>query len=55
MVFFLAAANELSDANGSEPGLKINIKGEVEDESPYIFAKSNGGGEINFYPTSETT
>lgn len=42
------AAKELKEAKGSEPGLRININGEVEVESPYIFAKSNGGGEINF-------
>lgn len=44
-------AKELKDANGSEPGLNINISGDVEVESPYILAKSNGGGEINFYPS----
>jgi hypothetical protein len=32
-LFFLDAANELNEANGSEPGLKMNIKGEVEVES----------------------
>jgi hypothetical protein len=29
----LDVANELNEANGSEPGLKMNIKGEVEVES----------------------
>jgi hypothetical protein len=47
----LLAANELNEANGSDPGLRIKIRGEVDVESPYIFAKSNGGGEINFYPS----
>ena len=55
MLFFLLAANELRDANGSEPGLKIKIRGDVQVESPYILAKSNGGGEMNFSPNSETT
>jgi hypothetical protein len=31
--FFLVLAKELNEANGSEPGLKINIKGDVEEES----------------------
>jgi hypothetical protein len=31
--FFLEAANELNEANGSDPGLKIKIKGETEFES----------------------
>jgi hypothetical protein len=55
IAFFLAAAKELKEANGSDPGLKIKINGDVEEESAYILAKSNGGGEMNFYPTSETT
>ena len=52
---FLVAAKELREANGSEPGLKIKIKGEVDVESPYILAKSKGGGLMNFYPNSPTT
>jgi len=28
----------------------MKIKGDVDDESPYIFAKSKGGGYINFCP-----
>lgn len=52
---FLLCANELSDAKGSEPGLRMKISGEVELESPYIFARSKGGGVINFSPNSPTT
>ena len=33
MFFFFELAKELNDANGSEPGLRININGEVEEES----------------------
>jgi hypothetical protein len=44
------AAKELKDTKGSDPGLRMNIKGEVDIESPYILAKSKGGGEINFSP-----
>ena len=33
MFFFLADANELKDANGSDPGLNMKIKGDVDDES----------------------
>jgi hypothetical protein len=33
MFFFFSPANELNDANGSEPGLKMKISGEVDDES----------------------
>jgi hypothetical protein len=47
----LAAANELKEANGSEPGLRIKINGDVDEESAYIFPKSNGGGDMNFSPT----
>lgn len=32
--FFLDVAKELSDAKGSEPGLRMKIKGEVDVESP---------------------
>lgn len=52
---FLVVANELKEAKGSEPGLKINISGEVEVESLYILAKSNGGGLMNFSPSYPTT
>jgi hypothetical protein len=45
------AANELNDAKGSEPGLRMKINGEVDEESVYILAKSNGGGNINFSPS----
>jgi len=31
--FFLIDAKELNDANGSEPGLRMKINGDVEDES----------------------
>ena len=44
MDFFLIFAKELKEANGSDPGLKMKISGEVEEESPYILAKSKGGG-----------
>jgi hypothetical protein len=33
MFFFLMAANELKEAKGSEPGLRMKIKGEVDEES----------------------
>jgi len=33
MFFFLVLANELSETNGSDPGLNMKINGEVEEES----------------------
>jgi hypothetical protein len=51
MFFFLAVANELNEAKGSDPGLNMKINGEVDEESAYILAKSKGGGEINFSPS----
>ena len=32
----------------------MKISGEVEDESVYILARSKGGGEMNFSPSSLT-
>ena len=55
MAFFFCEANELRDAKGSDPGLRMKMSGEVDDESAYIFARSKGGGEMNFYPSSATT
>jgi hypothetical protein len=46
--FFLVLAKELREAKGSEPGLRMKMRGVVEVESPYIFARSKGGGEMNF-------
>lgn len=51
MFFFFDWANELREANGSDPGLRMKIKGETEFESAYILAKSKGGGVMNFYPS----
>lgn len=31
--FFFIDANELNEANGSEPGLRMKINGDVDDES----------------------
>ncbi len=51
IIFFLDCAKELKEANGSDPGLRMKIKGETELESPYILARSKGGGVMNFSPS----
>jgi hypothetical protein len=55
MDFFLDWAKELREAKGSEPGLRMKMRGETEFESAYILARSKGGGEINFSPSYATT
>ena len=55
IAFFFCEANELREAKGSDPGLRIKMSGEVDEESAYILARSKGGGEMNFYPSSAKT
>jgi hypothetical protein len=52
--FSFLSPNELREANGSEPGERIKMRGVSAVESRYIFARSKGGGSTNFLPHCST-
>lgn len=51
---FISSANLWKSATGSDPGLRMKIKGIVTDESLKLLARLKVGGSMNSLPSFST-